>query len=323
MAGEDPDPALADHMTAFERRSRVLLRAYPAAYRRERGEEIIGTLLEAATPANRTWPRPRDAHALIVGGLKARATQNRHHTTAANLRAAVMVGIAVYLAVWVASYLSSVATEFEPTSPTPGWSALPALLTGLLIAATVLLAWTASPVVLLTGSLAAGAAVSYFALVRGHLVGPAVTQLICLAALMTLAVRGERPSRRWLWPVGLIVAVALLLAVGRGSGSGYFAPFAPALLILSFGLVSFAPFAPALLVLGVGLVSIVWIGIDARPTVAVITYFTLIVVQSEATNVAIGFGFYPPFPLLLVVVVVAALAIWLLRRQSAKTKTVG
>ena len=37
----------------------------------------------------------------------------------------------------------------------------------------------------------------------------------------------------------------------------------------------------------------------------------------EVSNVAIGFGFYPPFSLLLTVVVVAALAIWLLRRQSA------
>jgi len=32
----------------LERRARALLRAYPAEYRRERGEEIIGTLLEAA-----------------------------------------------------------------------------------------------------------------------------------------------------------------------------------------------------------------------------------------------------------------------------------
>ncbi len=109
-AGEDRDPARADRVTAFERRGRLLLRAYPAAYRRERGEEIISTLLEA-TPADRTWPRPRDARALIVGGLKARAAQNRHLTTAANLRVAVMVGVSLFLSVWVAVYLRTVATN--------------------------------------------------------------------------------------------------------------------------------------------------------------------------------------------------------------------
>ena len=33
-------------MTALERRWRWLLRAYPAWYRRERGDEMLGTLME-------------------------------------------------------------------------------------------------------------------------------------------------------------------------------------------------------------------------------------------------------------------------------------
>ena len=41
----------------LERRARWLLRAYPAAYRADRGEEITGTLLEA-TPPGRDWPPP-------------------------------------------------------------------------------------------------------------------------------------------------------------------------------------------------------------------------------------------------------------------------
>jgi hypothetical protein len=53
MASDNRDPAGTVRVSAFERRARMLLRAYPAAYRHERGEEIIGTLLEA-TPANRT-----------------------------------------------------------------------------------------------------------------------------------------------------------------------------------------------------------------------------------------------------------------------------
>ena len=72
-------------MSTLERHCQLLLRAYPAAYREVRGEEIIGTLLEA-TPPGRSWPLPRDVRGLIFGGLRARATFNRQLTTAANLR---------------------------------------------------------------------------------------------------------------------------------------------------------------------------------------------------------------------------------------------
>jgi hypothetical protein len=47
-------------MTALERRCRLLLLAYRAAYRRERGAEVLGTLLDA-TPPGRTWPLLRDS----------------------------------------------------------------------------------------------------------------------------------------------------------------------------------------------------------------------------------------------------------------------
>jgi hypothetical protein len=46
-----------DCAARLERRARTLLRAYPADYRRDRAEELIGTLLEA-TPAGRSF-RPR------------------------------------------------------------------------------------------------------------------------------------------------------------------------------------------------------------------------------------------------------------------------
>lgn len=58
-------------MTALERRSRWLLRAYPAWYRRERSEEILATLLESSPPG-RTWPTLRDARALTIGGCRVR-----------------------------------------------------------------------------------------------------------------------------------------------------------------------------------------------------------------------------------------------------------
>ncbi|MCZ7440541.1 hypothetical protein O7598_29400 [Micromonospora sp. WMMC241] len=53
------------------RRYRRLLLAYPRAYRRERGEEILGLLLDTA-PAGRARPTPREAIDLIRGGLRCR-----------------------------------------------------------------------------------------------------------------------------------------------------------------------------------------------------------------------------------------------------------
>lgn len=58
-------------MTPLERRCRLLLRAYPGWYRRERAEEMLGTLLEAC-PAHRRWPSFRDMRGLIIGGLRVR-----------------------------------------------------------------------------------------------------------------------------------------------------------------------------------------------------------------------------------------------------------
>ncbi len=74
---------------ALERRCRLLLRAYPARYRRERGEEILGTALESVPPG-RNWPAPREAGGLILGGLRPRAAQGRREGTAASLRQAAM-----------------------------------------------------------------------------------------------------------------------------------------------------------------------------------------------------------------------------------------
>lgn len=83
-------------MTRLERIYRWLLRAYPAWYRRERGDEILATLLEAS-PSGRRWPSLRDARALIVGGFRVRAGQDQRPTTAAGLRLAVLLGAALAL----------------------------------------------------------------------------------------------------------------------------------------------------------------------------------------------------------------------------------
>jgi hypothetical protein len=296
MANEDRDSATPGQMTAFERRCRLLLRAYPAAYRRERGEEIIGTLLEA-TPAGRSWPRLCDARALMAGGLRARATQNRQLTTAANLRVAVMVGAALYLSVWVASYLGNAVVEFQLNWPAVGWPALPAVLTALAVAAAVVLAWTGSRRVALAGALAAVAAICYFVLLQRNFAGPAVIQLASLAGLVALIPRTARPSRKWLWLFGVVAATAVLPALPEHLGT-------------------FDRVTPGTLVLAIGVISLAWIGIDARLALAFLTYFMLLMLETEAISIVVGpgLGWLLPLP---IVAVIAAPAIWLLRRQSA------
>jgi len=58
-------------VTPIERRYRRLLLAYPADYRRERGEEIVATLLDGADPA-RSRPTTGEAADVVLGGLRRR-----------------------------------------------------------------------------------------------------------------------------------------------------------------------------------------------------------------------------------------------------------
>ena len=58
-------------MNDLERRYRLLLLAFPRRYRARRGEEILGTLMEAAGP-NRCWPTLGEAVDLVDTGLQAR-----------------------------------------------------------------------------------------------------------------------------------------------------------------------------------------------------------------------------------------------------------
>ena len=291
-------------MTSLERHARWLLRPYPATYRRERGEEIIGTLLE--TSDGRAWPRLRDVRALAVGGLKARASQNRQRATSANLRVAVMAGLAMYLSLWVASYLDGAVQGFVPHSVQPaGWSNWPSAVTALLVGATVVLAWTGPRIVVLAGALAASAGVVSVALViagPAGLLGPRLVQVLALVGLAALTPRAGRPSRHWLWLPGVIGVWSLLLEMGVGYGW--------------LGFTTWGLFTPGLPLLAIIVSSIVWIAIDARLIVAVLTYFAITVLQVPVAEITSGIGALAVLPFLLVIAAVAAPALWLLRRQS-------
>jgi hypothetical protein len=58
-------------MSSLEKKYRRLLFAYPAQYRKERGDEIVSTLLDASPPA-RQRPSFRDARTLIAAGVHTR-----------------------------------------------------------------------------------------------------------------------------------------------------------------------------------------------------------------------------------------------------------
>jgi hypothetical protein len=91
----------------LERRCRRLLWAYPSTYRSERGEEIVGVLLDAARPGQ-TRPSLRDSGDLVRAGLVARAATARASYTWSPWRDAVALvsvllplALAARLVLWV------------------------------------------------------------------------------------------------------------------------------------------------------------------------------------------------------------------------------
>ncbi|MFI5952808.1 hypothetical protein [Cryptosporangium sp. NPDC051539] len=71
MSGPDHGASEQEHGASgrLERRYRRLLRAYPAAYRAARGDELVDTYLDT-TGTGRHRPTPRDAADVLAGGLR-------------------------------------------------------------------------------------------------------------------------------------------------------------------------------------------------------------------------------------------------------------
>jgi hypothetical protein len=78
---------------SLERRYRLLLRAYPPAYRAARGAEITGTYLDLAGPGRR-WPAPGDVADVLRGGIGQRLRASGAHDAAAGVRLAATVALA-------------------------------------------------------------------------------------------------------------------------------------------------------------------------------------------------------------------------------------
>ena len=255
-------------MTTLERRCRVLLHVYPAAYRRDRADEMLGTLLET-TPPGRTFPLPRDTWALLLGGLRARGGQDHRLSTPGNLRLAALLGCAIFLSFTAVNYGSyGVGLVYNP-GPFLYWQPLTVMA---LILTAAVLPWLTGRKVVTLGAVAAGTAtVAYDMSSRFPWhdlpLSPVATNatailevLLPLTALVLLSGGKQRPPRLWLCLPGLIVALAVLAeyrAVERIlANPPSFSP-APYLWLAPFG------------------IAIAWIAIDARPVMGVATYFSL------------------------------------------------
>ena len=285
-------------MSTLERRCRLPLRAYPASYRRERGEEIISTLLDA-TPEGRSWPSSRDVRALVIGGLRTRAAGTRQRTPAARLREAVLVGIVASLLTQIPFTVVMVVHYEQSLGTAAMFSAFvwPGYYIGPIMLAAAVLSWASrSRLVVLAGVLAAAAVVLYDGSLPVHDIGSTVTDLICLATLGVVGSWRDRPSARWLLPLGLVIVIWSLPQVHGGS---------------HVWIALFAGGALALCAL-----SLVYLIIDARAAIAVTVCVLAMLLPFSLDS--IGPGFSPLAGLLeLIIGTLGAGAFWRLRRESA------
>jgi hypothetical protein len=209
-------------VTGPERGYRRLLRAYPAWYRRERGEEILDTLL-AAAQHGRTRPSLRDGGALILGGLRVRAGQNRRLTTTASLRLAVLFGVALWLTGRACFDLAFAGLGW--LHPPGQYSAYTAV-QGLVVLAAVGAAWFAPRGVVAAISLIAVATMSLIAVATHAYPWPGQWWLLgdpaMLAALALLALGKERMPRCWLWLLGAEIFAQMLTVYGTFHAPPFF-----------------------------------------------------------------------------------------------------
>ncbi len=232
-------------MSALERRYRWLLRAYPGWYREDRGEEMLGTLLEAAGPGS-SRPSAREVRTLILGGLRVRSGQDHRLPMLATLRLVVQLAIAFDLAVYASGRLIETRLELGLTFPST-FSVWVNLAIGPVTVAAIVAIWFGRRSIAWASALAA-AGLWVYQPPGGDLVR-AVEPVLALGLAVFLAARGPGLSRWWLaLPVTLFAAQSL--------------PFLLPVSTPPMGIT-----ATAFLVLLAG--SIAWCAVDIRPMTAI------------------------------------------------------
>lgn len=254
---------------ALEITYRRLLRAYPKGYRRTRGAEIIGTLMEAAGPGQRR-PTAREATALVLRGLQARAGANLPGSAGRAWFGALRLAALLLLAYATAGGLAETGRVI-PHVLTLGLDYPPELIypLGTVIAALALIAVAAGRYVLgllaTLGALAASLAALYLGMVAidyfsderfyppldfvwaRAVTDPTLWPLPLAALLVAPLIRWRAPGTRrsWAWLLAVPVAAVLL----------------PTDYAITTGL---QPEAPVLVMVGF----LLWAAVDARATLA-------------------------------------------------------
>jgi hypothetical protein len=198
----------------LERNARLLVRAYPPGYRERRGEEVLGTLLETASPG-RTWPPAREAASVITGGLRARRAANLRLGVAASLRQVVILGIALYLvqdpAVLVRGFVEWSVSGFHGSLA--AFTHTAAFLPSIVVATVLAGAWAGNRWLVAGPTLVIFTVTTvYFAVTHSTAAGAAdgwlaVTGALVLGALVPCTSRTVRPPTSMLWLVCLSLLV--------------------------------------------------------------------------------------------------------------------
>jgi len=285
-------------MTALERRYRRLLRAYPARYRRERGQEILSTLLEG-TSQDRRWPTMRDGRALLAGGMRVRCGLNQRLPMAAHLRMAALLGVTLML-LWLAAFDTDDLIRFwrhwHGAWPGAGHEV-----------AYLALTW----VVLLAAYLAPRRLVAAASWVTAMLWlwwdgdhGEGLLAAILLIALASLALGKQRVPRLWLCVPGAMLAAHLpqSLVIWGIWGSPNVVAGLPLGIVLWWAVLGCV---------------VLWIGFDPRPAIGVALYVVFVVVDAAGP-----FSLQPQLSWQMAsyaagATIVAAIAIWQLYRDAA------
>jgi hypothetical protein len=302
------------------RRTRLLLRFYPPAYRAHRGEEILDTLLETTRPG-RGWPPAREVASVIAGGLRARRAANLGQGLRASLRHVGILAVAMIMVQTPAALLSAVgqhiANPFHTYGPLAGVElglALGSLFVAMALAAT----WCGRRWLVAATVVAAALATVACHLVLGGWWATAAAEMavpavLALVVLLPLTKRAERPPASLLWLAGLPLAVnfvaGLVVASGLDIHDALPVPVVSSIVLL-------APYDTYLSLLPV-LVAVCWLATDVRPLAAVAFQFLLMRVLYAAfgghypsetwTQMAIAIG----LPLALTCALV-----WLLRHRT-------
>ena len=211
------------------RRTRLLLRSYPKAYRAHRGEEILGTLLETTRP-DRGWPPAREVASVIGGGLRARRAANLNHGLRASLRHVGILAVAMIVADVPAVWLFEVGQHITgPSLPYVPPVAPGLTLESLLVVTALAAAWCGRrwPVAVAAAA-ATVAAVAVLAAAASHVVGRGVANstlaemgvlaALALMILVPLTKRAGCPPASLLWLPCLSVAVSFVEGLAAASG---------------------------------------------------------------------------------------------------------